>query len=120
MSREEGYITWTNNPQLQDQETGETTPAGKAVQAKAKVRTVAKSEEEPAKKAPKKAEKVEKSSDDRKITLLTKENPKREGSAAWTRFELYRKAKNVEQFYAAGGSSADLRYDEKAGHIQLS
>ena len=64
------------------------------------------------------AEKADKS-DDRKITLVTKENPKRAGSASFERFELYKKAKTVADYVAAGGTTADIRFDEKAGHIKL-
>lgn len=72
-------------------------------------------------KAPKaeKAERAPREADTRKIKLLVKENPKREGSASYDRFELYRKAKTVADFVEAGGSTADVRYDEKAGYIQV-
>lgn len=89
--------------------------AGKAVKA-----TKTKPEAKAAKKVAK-AEKTEstKEKDTRKITLLTKENPKREGSASYERFELYRKAKTVADFLEAGGTTADIRYDEAAGHIKV-
>lgn len=73
-----------------------------------------------AKKASKpKAEPKEKAEDNRKIKLLTKDNPKREGSASYDRFELYRDNKTVQAFLEAGGKSADLRYDENAGYIEV-
>ena len=59
------------------------------------------------------------STDNRKIKLLTKENPKREGSASYDRYELYRTSKTVADFIAAGGSAADIRYDEAKGHIEV-
>lgn len=113
---------WTNNSDWQDQTTGENTDAGDAQQAKQKAKASSKeaSNEKPAKKAAKApAEKKEAAEDTRKITLITKENPKREGSAAYDRFALYSKHKTVASFFEAGGSSADLRYDEKAGHIKV-
>lgn len=110
---------WTNNPDWQDQTTGETTAAGKAQQAKAKAKNADKASSEKSTKAPAKKEPKEAAEDTRKITLITKENPKREGSAAFERFALYSKHKTVQSFIEAGGSSADLRYDEKAGHIKV-
>ena len=71
----------------------------------------------PAKKE--KAEKAEKGPDTRKLTLVTKENPKREGSKAAATYELYKKAKTVQDFLDAGGSKADIAYDVKAGHIKV-
>ena len=66
-----------------------------------------------------KAEKKAAGPDTRKLTLVTKENPKREGSKAYATFELYKKAKTVQAFYDAGGKAADIAYDVKAGHIQV-
>lgn len=111
---------WTNDPTLQDQDTGENTSAGDKQQAKIKAKTFEK-ETSKVKSTPKvKSETKDAEEDKRKITLITKDNPKREGSAAFDRFELYKKHKTVAAFYEAGGSSADLRYDEKAGHIKVS
>lgn len=119
---------WTNDPNWQDQETGVNTKAGDAQQAKIKSKgTKEAANDKPSKKdaktapakKPAKKEKSEAASDDRKITLVSKENPKREGSAAHDRFELYRKAKTVQQFYDAGGTSADVRYDAKHGFIKV-
>lgn len=86
---------------------------------KGKTTVKVKMPDKPAKPAkPAKAEKTDKT-DTRKITLVTKENPKREGSKAHGVFELYKKAKTVQDFLAAGGKIADIKYDEKAGHIKL-
>lgn len=57
---------------------------------------------------------------DGKITLLTKENPKRKGTNAYKKFELYKKHKNIASFLEAGGKRSSLRYDEKHGYIKLS
>jgi len=54
-----------------------------------------------------------------KIKVLADKNPKREGSAASERFELYGKNKTVESFLAAGGSSRDLAYDVTHGHVEV-
>ena len=56
---------------------------------------------------------------DAKITVLAKENPKREGSASFKRFALYSKHKTVESFLKAGGTSGDLRYDMDAKYIKV-
>lgn len=145
---------WTNNPEWQDQETGETTPEGtahlmkknqlalkeknmaskfakkdettkeaKGVKTPKADKAVTKKEDKSskkaaAKKAPK-ADKTEKADDTRKITVLTKTNPKREGSKAHGTFSLYAKSKTVADFIKAGGSMADIRFDEKAGHIKV-
>ena len=54
-----------------------------------------------------------------KITVLTKKNPKREGSASYKRFELYTKNHTVESFLKAGGITPDLNYDVKHGFIKV-
>ena len=46
-----------------------------------------------------------------KITVLAKENPKREATKAHKAFELYAKSKTVEAFLKNGGSTADLSWD---------
>jgi phage protein D len=61
--------------------------------------------------------KAAKHGDDQKLVLLVKENPKRGSSAE--RYELYRKAKTVGDYLAAGGLRADLRWDEDHGYIQI-
>lgn len=58
--------------------------------------------------------------DNREITLLSKENPKREGSASFDRYALYKNGMKVDQFIEAGGTYADIKYDEKKGFISLS
>jgi len=57
---------------------------------------------------------------DGKITLIEKENPKRKGSSAYKRYELYKKHKTVAGYLDAGGKRSSLRYDEKHGYIKLS
>lgn len=57
---------------------------------------------------------------DGKITLLSKENPKRKGSNAYKKFELYKKHKTVKAYLEAGGKRSALRYDVKHGYIKLS
>ena len=74
----------------------------------------------PKKKAPAKAAaEKETANDNRKIKVLVKENPKREGSASYDRFELYSDCKTVQDFKDAGGTSADLRHDEEKGFIEI-
>lgn len=71
------------------------------------------------KKASKKEATSEVAPDTRKIKLLVKENPKREGSAAYERFELYSSSKTVQDFKDAGGKAADLTHDEQKGFIEV-
>lgn len=132
---------WTNNPEWQDQDTGEVTAAGRAQIVKqgsknnkepeaesseetpktTKPKKEKKAVKEVTKKEAKAAPKKEKASNDdtRTITLLTKENPKREGTDSHKRFELYKKYKKVTSFLEAGGSTADLRHDEAKGYIKV-
>ena len=53
------------------------------------------------------------------ITVLVKENPKMEGSAARKRFALYKSGMSVEAVFAAGVWAADIRHDSKREHIKL-
>ena len=57
--------------------------------------------------------------DDSKITLLVKENPKREGCAAYERFNAYFTVKTVAQALAAGLTRKDLAWDIAHGHISV-
>jgi len=57
---------------------------------------------------------------DGKITIIAKENPKRKGTNAFKKFELYKKHKNIASFLEAGGKRSSLRYDEKHGYIKIS
>lgn len=95
--------------------------ASEAKTAKAVAKKTAKAEQAAKPSKPVKAEKAEASqrSDTRKIVLLVKDNPKREGSSAHARYELYRKAKTVADFIEAGGTAGDVRYDAKMGFIEL-
>lgn len=54
-----------------------------------------------------------------KITVLAKENPKRQGSAAYKIFELLKKSKTVGDFYAKGGASHNLRWNEDREYIKV-
>lgn len=47
--------------------------------------------------------------DDRAITVLVEENPKRGESAK--RFDYYKKAKTVQEYLAKGGTRSDLAWD---------
>lgn len=76
----------------------------------------------PAKAAPKNAAKPRGRSSvyvGKKITLLSKENPKRTGSASYARFALYKTGMTVEAFVAAGGTMGDVDYDSKHKFISV-
>ncbi len=53
-----------------------------------------------------------------RIKLLANDNPKREGTKAHARFELYRDGMTVAEFLQAGGSPTDIRWDVKHGYIE--
>lgn len=57
--------------------------------------------------------------DIRVITVLAKENPKREGTSAHDIFANYKSGMSVEAFYKAGGNATALAYDAKKGFISL-
>ena len=52
--------------------------------------------------------------------LEMKKNPKRVGSKAWERYEMYEDAKSVGEYLEKGGNVADLRYDYAKGFLELS
>lgn len=57
-----------------------------------------------------------------KLTLLVKDNPKREGSAGHKRFQagyIDSKAKTVQAALDAGATLADIAYDVKKEFIKL-
>jgi len=61
----------------------------------------------------------EREADHRKITLLVTDNPKQPGSKAHKRFELYKFAKTVNEFYSIGGERCDIEWDENHKYIKL-
>jgi hypothetical protein len=46
-----------------------------------------------------------------KIRILAPSNPKKPGSNAWRRFNLYKDGMTVSEFLRAGGTRSDLHYD---------
>lgn len=54
-----------------------------------------------------------------KITVVSKENPKREGSGANKRFALYKTGMTVGEFLKAGGIPPDVHWDSKQNFIKL-
>lgn len=54
-----------------------------------------------------------------KITVLTKENPYREGTGSYARFELLEDGMTVGEYTAKGGISTEVHKAVKAGHIEL-
>lgn len=57
-------------------------------------------------------------SDPRVVTYVGP-NPKKEGSASHARFALYKEGMTVDQFVAAGGTIADVKWDSERGFIKL-
>jgi len=54
-----------------------------------------------------------------KITVLVKENPKREGTNGYKHFALYKKGMTVGEFLEAGGTTGDLDWDVRHNFIKL-
>jgi len=53
------------------------------------------------------------------IKLLVESNPKRKGSLAFTRFELYQDGMTIAEYVKAGGRTGDVNYDVAAGLIEI-
>ena len=60
-----------------------------------------------------------KATDNRKITVIAKENPKRPNTKCHARFALYKTGDTVAQFLAKGGQRVDVRWDVDHGFIEL-
>lgn len=73
---------------------------------------------EPATDTPKRRGPKPTYSDGAKITVLVA-NPKRDGSKAQKRFDLYRSGMTVAEFLAAGGVRGDLVWDVEHDHISI-
>lgn len=56
---------------------------------------------------------------DKKITLISEKNPKREGSKSHKRFALYKNGMTVGEFVDAGGLFADLAWDSERGFVSI-
>lgn len=54
----------------------------------------------------------------KRIKLL-QANPKKEGSLAYQRYEKYKVACNIGDFFRLGGSSGDLAFDKSRGYITV-
>ena len=53
------------------------------------------------------------------IKMLVKDNPKRPGTKGFKMFSLYKSGMTVGDFLGAGGTIADVRWDEKHKFIEL-
>jgi hypothetical protein len=53
------------------------------------------------------------------IRLLVEKNPKKPGSAAHDRFNLYRDRMTVEEAKESGVLAIDLKYDARKGFIEF-
>jgi hypothetical protein len=56
---------------------------------------------------------------EKRITVLAEGNPKREGTATYGRFKLYKDGMTVAEFLKKGGTSADVTYDVEHKFIEL-
>jgi hypothetical protein len=97
---------------------GKPVKAAKAAKANGKAKVAAKKKEGGAKRG--RAARLFK--DDQRITVLSKKNPKREGSDSYDRFELYatgKKGMTVKQALDAGVTSGDLKWDNDHKFIKI-
>ena len=53
------------------------------------------------------------------LDLLVEDNPKRKGTRAWEKYELYRKANNIGEALDLGIPYRDIDRDYAAGNIAL-
>ena len=90
------------------------TEAAKAAEVTPKAAPVAKPKAEGAEPT-KRGKRIE----NQKIRVLAKENPKRPSSNAFQIFSLYATCKTTDEFLAAGGNTAALRYDIEHEFIEL-
>lgn len=54
----------------------------------------------------------------KKLYVKTAENPRREGSHGAASFALIKNGMTIDEFVAAGGRMADLRWDVAKGHVE--
>ena len=54
--------------------------------------------------------------DDTKIELL-QENPKR--GLSYERYEMYKTAKTIKEYFEMGGSRSDAKYDIDGGYLKI-
>jgi len=54
---------------------------------------------------------------DARIQICVPKNPKREGSAGYKRFALYKNGMHIRDFLQAGGKTIDLDWDRERGFI---
>ena len=47
------------------------------------------------------------------------DNPKRAGSQSRARYERYKKAKTLDQFYTLGGTKADFKFDLQRAFVKI-
>lgn len=71
----------------------------------------------PAKKAP--AKRHDYNADTRRIKIVVKENPHREGTARHAAFEAVRSAKTIADYAATGSKPKYLDRWKKSGHIEI-
>ena len=54
------------------------------------------------------------------FVIRQKNNPKRPGAASYLRYEMHKSARtNKAEFHMLGGTSSDLNWDRKKGHVTV-
>ena len=94
-------------------------PAAKAAPAKAPAAKAAPAKAPAAKAAPAAKEAKVAAVDKRKITVLNKENPHREGSGRAEAFDALKSSKTVQDYVESGHKEKYLESWSKSGHIKI-
>ena len=53
------------------------------------------------------------------VLEIRQDNPKRPGTASHARYEGYKSATTMEEFYLQGGMSGDIKNDESKGFMKV-
>lgn len=53
------------------------------------------------------------------MLLIQQSNPKKQGSKSYFRYEAYKEAKTVDEYFQLGGSKADLAFDFERGYVKV-
>lgn len=53
------------------------------------------------------------------MVVIQQKNPKKHGSKSYYRYEAYKEAKTVDEYFQLGGSKADLAFDFERGYVKV-
>jgi len=113
------YTAKENEMNAKNTKTTKTTKTTAAKATKSKAATSKKSGKAVAPKAPRGGGRPVLHTREQVITLLSKENPKREGTKAFKKWELYKNGMTVGEYLDKGGKRSTLRWDVLHGLISI-